>query len=37
MRKSASFLALLRTSVVVTAAGVLLAGVVWYLFRRWKP
>jgi hypothetical protein len=37
MRKSASFFTLLRASLVVTAAGVLLAATVWYLFRRWKP
>jgi len=37
MRRPASFLVLLRTSLLVTAAGVLLAATVWYLFRRWKP
>jgi hypothetical protein len=37
MRKPSSFLALLRASLLVTTAGVLLAATVWYLFRRWKP
>jgi hypothetical protein len=34
MRKPPSFIALLRASLLVTAAGLLLAAAVWYLFRR---
>jgi hypothetical protein len=36
MRKSSSFFALFRASLLVTLAGILLAATVWYFFRRLK-
>ncbi len=36
MRRPSSFLALFRANLAVTAAGILLAAIVWYLFRRLK-